>query len=252
MKRITVSATKREIAANHGQLISRNRLHQSFGFDIGRSIKFALSLARPLGGRILEVGSGQGRFATALARRLHRLESMDMSMAELRRAWLNLAWHGLSGKVRLYLANAERLPWQDGYFDAVVSMNVFHHLRSPVKVVAEMIRVVRPGGKVVVSDFDRAGFRIMDRIHRSEGRRHPAGCVRMAAIAKRLRASGTIVRMFHGCHQDVVVAVKKPNTPIPWSGWSHQEEPSQEVKQEAGHARQEGRLRPFPAPDAQV
>jgi len=209
LKRFTISAVRRDIEENHRQLRSRNRIHMSFGFNIRRSIRFVLSKARPLGGRVLEVGSGQGRFTAALAPRLGGLSSVDMNRAELRRAWLNLAAHGLAGRVKLYAVNAERLPWRDGHFDAVVSMNVIHHLRSPLKVVAEMMRVVRPGGKVVVSDFDQTGFRIMERIHRSDGRRHPVGRIRVADIVKRIRANGAVVRMFHGCHQNVIVAVKE-------------------------------------------
>jgi len=205
-RRFAVRFTRREVAENHWKLEERNRYHRRFGYDVGKGIAFVLSKCLPLRGRVLEIGTGQGRFAMALGPRVRHFESIDADPAVLRIAALNLAWRKLTGRVRLYLADAERLPWLPGTCDAVVTMNAMHHMRAPVRVVAEMLRVVKPGGRIVIADFSPAGFRIMGRIHASEGRVHPGGRCRMDGLRRRLTASGRRARLFRGTSQDVLVA----------------------------------------------
>ena len=52
----------KEIKANHAQLDQRNAVHQRFGFDAQASVRFVLEKALPLRGRVLDVGTGKGRF----------------------------------------------------------------------------------------------------------------------------------------------------------------------------------------------
>jgi len=206
LRRCTARISRREIAENHRRMEERNRYHRRFGYDVRGGIAFVLSKCLPLRGRVLEIGTGQGRFATALAARVRHLESIDADRAVLRIAVLNLAWRKLAGRVRLYRANAERLPWPRETFDAVVTMNAMHHMRAPVRVVGEMLRVVKPGGTIVIADFSPAGFRIMGRIHVSEGRVHPRGRCRMDSLHHRLETAGRRACLYRGANQDVLVA----------------------------------------------
>ena len=48
------------------------------------------------------------------------------------------------------VADAHRLPFKDGVFDAVVSFNTFEHLQNPFIAAKEILRVLKPGGKVVI------------------------------------------------------------------------------------------------------
>jgi SAM-dependent methyltransferase len=48
------------------------------------------------------------------------------------------------------IGDAHRLPFQDGVFDGVLTMNTFEHLADPVAAAAELFRVLRPGGRLVV------------------------------------------------------------------------------------------------------
>jgi len=196
------------IAENHKQIESRNTAHRSFGYDITKSIRFVMSKTLPLRGRILEIGTGKGRFTAALARVLKNLDTVELNREEVESAFLYLAWHKLDSRVRFHVGDASRLPWPDGHFDAVVSMNVVHHLRSPVKVVAEMIRVVRPGGRVVLADFDRAGFRIMASMHRMEGRVHPEGRVSLRDVRRRFAGQVRETFAIRGYMQEIVVLKK--------------------------------------------
>lgn len=206
LRRCTARISRREIAENHRRMEERNRYHRRFGYDVRGGIAFVLSKCLPLRGRVLEIGTGQGRFAMALAARVRHLESIDADPAVLRVAALNLAWRGVAGRVRLCRGDAEHLPWPRSSFDAVVSMNAMHHMRAPIRVVDEMLRVVKPGGRIVIADFSPAGFRIMGRIHASEGRVHPGGRCRMDSLRRRLAASGRRARLFRGASQDVLVA----------------------------------------------
>ena len=180
-------ATQREAVANHQQLEARNAIHRRFGFDPDASVRFVIEKAQPLRGRVLDVGTGKGRFLMALAREPVRITTVDISAAEQRCARLEAIHAGVADRIEFVLADARALPWRAGTFDAVTSWNVFHHLDDPERVLREMRRVLKPGGKLVLADFSPAGFRVMDEIHAAEGRRHPHPPSRLPHWRIRLR-----------------------------------------------------------------
>ena len=107
-------------------------------------------VARP---RILDVGCGTGRFMRQLSEALPpaRLFGVDLSGYYIKEASRTLA--GVAD-VSLVVDNAERLPFDDATFDAVVSVFLFHELPRAVRrrVAAEMMRVLKPGGTLVIHD----------------------------------------------------------------------------------------------------
>ena len=74
--------------------------------------------------------------------------------------------------MHLKIENAEKLSFPDKYFDAVLSVNLFHHLEKPFIVLDEMIRVVKDKGKVGLSDFTEKGMCIINKCHDLENRHH--------------------------------------------------------------------------------
>jgi SAM-dependent methyltransferase len=100
------------------------------------------------GGRYLEVGSGTGADAIELARRSGaEVVGVDSSVAmaeEARRRGLGQA----------LVADAHALPFGAGVFDGAWADRTFQHLADPGRALAELARVVRPGGAVVVADPD--------------------------------------------------------------------------------------------------
>jgi ubiquinone/menaquinone biosynthesis C-methylase UbiE len=208
-----------EVQANHKALIERNAVLRRNGYDAESAVRFVLEQALPLRGRILDVGTGKGRFAIALARHVRQITTVDVNPREQRFARLEAAYAGVSDRIFFAIHDARALPWPAASFDAVVSWNVVHHLDDPARVFAEMLRVLKPGGKLVLADLSPAGFRAMDRVHRAEGRRHPHPPSTFPHWAARLRKEGFAVQKFTRQHQEVLIARAprlKGESGFPW------------------------------------
>lgn len=108
----------------------------------------AMAARLPAGGRLLEVGCGTGGLLVAASRAGMTIGGVDIAARWLVAARRRLADHGLS--VPLVAADAARLPWPDGAFDAVVADSVLEHLDDPASALREWARVLRPGGRLLV------------------------------------------------------------------------------------------------------
>ena len=104
-------------------------------------------------GRVLEVGAGTGFFLInlALAGCLEgaELHATDLSEGMLEVCRRNGGEHGLDIATRQ--GDAEDLPYEDGSFDLVIGHAFIHHLPVPGAAIAEMARVLRPGGTLVIA-----------------------------------------------------------------------------------------------------
>lgn len=202
-----MSQLKTQTIRSHQAMEQREALFRRFGYDSDASLKFVLANSLPLPGHVLEIGTGKGRFLAALAKHASPITTLDMDMAQQRAAKLHVRHVGLRQRIRYVIHNAEQLPWDDARFDSVVSVNTFHHLDRPRKVLEEMVRVLKPGGKLVLCDLSPRGFQIFDRIHRFEGGTHPRLKNGFAEFGRRLRRPGWKTKRFKGCNQEILVAI---------------------------------------------
>jgi len=198
-----------DIQENHKVYLERKKFYKGFGYDIDAERAFILEEAGPLGGNILEAGTGKGHFALALARAGHSFVTFDISQEEQRFARLNVVQAGLEGRVDFRVENGEHLSFPDASFDVLFSVNTLHHLLRPFKVVGEFLRVLTPGGKIVLSDFTPAGMAMMDKIHAHEGRRHEAGTIALSDIEDFLYKKSFYVRRSAGPFQEVLVSYRQ-------------------------------------------
>jgi ArsR family transcriptional regulator len=100
---------------------------------------------------VLDVGTGTGFIAAGLAPRADRVIAIDHSPAMLDVARDNLAQLGIDN-VEVRQADLTQLPLDDDSVDAAVANMVLHHALDPAGMLAEMTRVVRPGGWVAITD----------------------------------------------------------------------------------------------------
>jgi SAM-dependent methyltransferase len=105
---------------------------------------------------VLEIGCGTGVHARLLAEAGASVTAVDLTptAVELTRRRLDL--HSLSADVRE--ADAERLPFADASFDFVWSWGVIHHSQSTEAVLAEIARVLRPGGRLALMVYHRSSI----------------------------------------------------------------------------------------------
>ena len=114
---------------------------------------------------VLEVGFGGGDLLVRLADAVSdgRVEGVELSDAMLGRARARIRRHGLADRVRLQDGSVEALPFDAGRFDCVCSVNTIYFWPDLHRGLAELARVLRPGGRLVLgfgSDvaMRRAGY----------------------------------------------------------------------------------------------
>jgi len=120
---------------------------------LGRAATVALAdlAGVPRGARVLDVGAGIGGPARVLAARYGaRVTALDATPRFCRAAeWLNRAT-GLAGRVEVVCGDALALPFPDASFDLAWTQAVAQNVADKERFVAELARVVRPGGQVAL------------------------------------------------------------------------------------------------------
>jgi SAM-dependent methyltransferase len=102
--------------------------------------------------RVLDIATGPGYIAEAFAKNSREVVGMDLTEAMLDIARTRTAEHGVKN-ISFRAGDAQNLPFGEGKFDVVVCRLALHHVRQPARVLAEMARVCRRGGMVLVEDI---------------------------------------------------------------------------------------------------
>ena len=103
---------------------------------------------RHAGKSLLEIGGGMGTDLAQFALHGAQVTDADLSSGHLKLAKENFAMRGLSGE--FVHRDAESLGFDDEAFDVVYSNGVLHHTPNTRRVVQEILRVLKPGGRVIV------------------------------------------------------------------------------------------------------
>ena len=109
------------------------------------------------GERVLDVGCGSGVVTRAIAARVGgkgRVVGLDPSEALLSVAREIAEASDLGARIDFRAGSALQLPFADGSFDAAIAVTVLAHMPRGAAAIPELVRVVRPGGRVGAFDFD--------------------------------------------------------------------------------------------------
>ena len=103
---------------------------------------------------VLEIGCGSGGYAVHVAQKMGcRITGLDINARGISNANQLAAASGLSSKARFELCDvSKRLPFDTNTFDAAFSNDVFCHIPGRASLLSEMIRVLKPGGRMLFSD----------------------------------------------------------------------------------------------------
>ena len=125
----------------------------------GRSRRDILDRLEPHGGRVLEVSIGPGVNLPYLLERadVGEVHGLDLSLGQLQRCQGYMKRNGFPAA--LSLGNAETLPYQDESFDSVFHIGGINFFTDKKKAIEEMIRVAKPGAKILIADETERGAR---------------------------------------------------------------------------------------------
>jgi SAM-dependent methyltransferase len=159
---------------------------------------------------VLDVGAGFGRHAFEVARRGGRVVALDYADDEVVQTRATIAAMIESGEITpdhfrgVLRGDATRLPFDDACFDVVVTSEVLEHIQDDVSAIAEMVRVLKPGGlfaATVPSWFpEMVNWRLSSDYHAPAA---PGGHVRIysaAELSAKLRAAGLELTGRHRAH----------------------------------------------------
>lgn len=143
---------------NHKSLIEEQFTKQAIPFSEAPNmrdedaINLLVGAAEPKpGDHSLDVACGPGLVVFGFSPRVKAATGIDVTKAMLARAERLAAERGIQNAT-WHLGEAEHLPFDAGVFDIVTCRFAFHHVEAPLAVLCEMVRVTRPGGRIVVCD----------------------------------------------------------------------------------------------------
>ncbi|HEX7061517.1 MAG TPA: methyltransferase domain-containing protein [Woeseiaceae bacterium] len=142
------------------------------------------------GSRVADVGAGDGTYAVALARlvgpsgHVYATEIDNDSLAEIRRA----ATEAGLANVTVIEGAVSRTNLPDACCDAIYSRLVYHHLTDPDAINADILRALRPGGRLMIIDFEPGN--VLDIFQSGTAERHGGHGTPKGTVTKEVTAAG--------------------------------------------------------------
>ncbi|MBD3289242.1 methyltransferase domain-containing protein [candidate division KSB1 bacterium] len=174
------------IKDNHRKFSERIEQYRAHGYDFPLARDLMVNKIRdlPKSANVLDVGTGKGHLALAIARSGRKCISVDISEEEIHYARLNAIYYKLDNLIRFENQDARHLKFENDHFDAVMTAAFMHHLKNPEPVLNEFIRVSKLGTKIVISDFNENGLKMVAQKHREDGKTHDVHGWRMEEVQK--------------------------------------------------------------------
>lgn len=126
-----------------------SRYNAAFTMHLNRLVDFAAPVAEDV---CLDAACGTAIVARAVAPRARQVQALDATPEMLATGRAQAVSEGVDNVV-FQRGDAAALPFLDASFSLVITRFSLHHVEDPAAVVAELVRVCRPGGRVVVADM---------------------------------------------------------------------------------------------------
>jgi ubiquinone/menaquinone biosynthesis C-methylase UbiE len=162
----------------------------------------------PTEGRAVDIGAGPGHVAVLLARRAPGLRVLAVDLAEsmLSRARAFVEQSEVRERVAVARVDAKATGFAAGRFDFVLSNSLVHHIPSPVAFFAEVARITRAGGAILIKDLHRPAS---DAEHAALVTRYASDCSprQRELFSDSLRAALTVEEVEEMCARAGLVGV---------------------------------------------
>jgi ubiquinone/menaquinone biosynthesis C-methylase UbiE len=125
--------------------------------EVNRRFVAELLACGELGNDVLDLGTGTALIPIELCQQhaTCRVMASDAAVSMLDLARYNVAVASLDLRIQLHHGDSKQLRFEDDMFDCVMSNSLIHHVAAPSLVLAEIVRVCKPGGRVFIRDLYR-------------------------------------------------------------------------------------------------
>jgi ubiquinone/menaquinone biosynthesis C-methylase UbiE len=138
-----------------------DNMQQSFFSEMVKDKAFSVAGVKK--GKIAaDIGAGSGFITGGLIGKGLKVIAVDQSEAML--VEMRKKFSGAEG-IEYRLGEAEKLPIPDEAVDYAFANMYIHHVESPPKAITEMVRILKPGGKLVITDMDEHEFKFLKEEH---------------------------------------------------------------------------------------
>ena len=157
----------------------------------------------------VELATGSGRMCAVLSSVFETVISGDVSLNDHARAVTRIPLANLN-HMQFVQLNMESLPFRTDSIPLLFCLNTLHEVSHPERCVKEMIRVIHPDGTLVLGDFNKTGFEVMQKIHKIVYKNdHNEGTISMEAMKEVLFRSFGSVNETEAPLNDTFIASKK-------------------------------------------
>lgn len=150
MKKLKIEGIPKPGAIVYSAIVAKSPIMKDFYHMVAEEVLLKIS-----SGKILDIGTGPGYLPLEIAQRSSGLEikAIDISSAMVEIAKKNSQEMGLQERVEFIFGSAENIPFEDGYFNLIVSTGSFHHWAEPKECLKEIHRVLKDGGEAWIYDL---------------------------------------------------------------------------------------------------